>query len=44
MRRKTQSIVMGLDIGTTKVCALIGEVQDDGQIDVIGVGIHPSLG
>ena len=44
MRRKTQSIVMGLDIGTTKVCALIGEVQDEGQIDVIGVGIHPSRG
>ncbi len=44
MRRKAQPIVMGLDIGTTKVGALIGEVQNDGMIEVIGVGTHPSRG
>ena len=44
MGRKAQPIIMGLDIGTTKICALIGEVQSDGQIDVIGVGLHPSRG
>ena len=44
MRRKTPRIVMGVDIGTTKICALIGEVQDDGTIEVIGVGCHPSRG
>ncbi|MFO7605160.1 MAG: cell division protein FtsA [Desulfurivibrionaceae bacterium] len=36
-------LVVGLDIGTTKICAMVGEVRD-GQVDVIGVGIHPSDG
>lgn len=36
--------VVGLDIGTTKVCAIIGEVGDDGIIDIIGVGQSPSDG
>jgi cell division protein FtsA len=36
-------IVVGLDIGTTKICAVVGEVQEDG-VDVIGIGIHPSVG
>jgi cell division protein FtsA len=44
MRRKRQHIMMGLDIGTTKIGALIGEVQSDGMIEVIGVGTHPSRG
>ncbi len=44
MGRKAQSIVMGLDIGTTKICTLIGEIQSNGTIDVIGVGTHPSRG
>ena len=35
---------MGLDIGTTKIGALIGEVQSDGTIEIIGVGTHPSRG
>jgi cell division protein FtsA len=37
-------IIVGLDIGTTKVVALVGEVKDDGQIEVIGMGSHPSKG
>ncbi len=44
MGRKAPSIVMGLDIGTTKICTLIGEIQSNGTIDVIGVGTHPSRG
>lgn len=36
--------VVGLDIGTTKVCAIIGEVGDEGVIDIIGVGQSPSDG
>lgn len=44
MRRKGQNIVAGLDIGTTKVCAIIGELQDDGTLEVIGVGSQPSHG
>jgi cell division protein FtsA len=42
--RKGQHIVVGLDIGTTKICAIIGEAKSDGVIDVIGVGTHPSRG
>ncbi len=36
--------VVGLDIGTTKVCAIIGEVGENGVIDIIGVGQAPSDG
>ncbi len=34
---------MGLDIGTTKICAIVGEMLED-EINVIGVGSHPSTG
>jgi len=38
-------IVVGLDIGTTKVCTLVAEVTgDDGRVDVLGVGVAPSAG
>ncbi len=36
-------VIVGLDIGTTKICAVIGERTSEG-IDVVGVGISPSLG
>ncbi len=42
MARK-DDLVVGLDIGTTKVCAIVGEVTHDG-IDIIGIGSHPSRG
>jgi len=41
--RRTQNIITGLDVGTTKVCAVIGEVTPTG-VDVIGIGQHPSRG
>jgi len=45
MRKKNEkNLFVGLDIGTTKVVALVGEVNFDGHIDVIGVGSHPSRG
>jgi len=41
---KTQSeIVVGLDIGTTKICAVVGEVTKDG-LRILGYGTHPSSG
>jgi len=40
---KTGDILVGLDIGTTKICAIVGEVTDEG-IDIIGIGTHPSKG
>jgi len=36
-------IVVGLDIGTTKICAVVGEVRSD-AIEIIGIGSHPSEG
>jgi cell division protein FtsA len=44
MSRKGNNIVVGLDLGTTKTCAIVGEVQIDGVIDVIGVGTSLSRG
>lgn len=40
---KNDKLMVGLDIGTTKTCAIVGEVTDDG-INVIGIGSHPSRG
>lgn len=36
-------IILALDVGTTKVCALVGEVRNS-QLQIIGVGIEPSMG
>ena len=36
-------IIFGLDIGTTKICALVGEVRE-GQLQIIGLGNQPSRG
>ncbi|MEY4762313.1 MAG: hypothetical protein RLZZ200_2169, partial [Pseudomonadota bacterium] len=43
-KRSDRSLIVGLDIGTSKVVALVGELQPDGRIDVIGKGSHPSRG
>ncbi|MEE8210053.1 MAG: cell division protein FtsA, partial [bacterium] len=37
-------MLCGLDIGTTKICAIIGEPGEDGQLDIIGIGTHQSKG
>jgi cell division protein FtsA len=37
-------IVVGIDVGTTKVCTLVGRVEDDTSIRILGVGIEPSDG
>jgi len=42
MSRK-DSLVVGLDIGTTKICTVVAELAD-GQINIIGIGTHPSKG
>jgi cell division protein FtsA len=39
-----EDIIVGLDIGTTKVCAVIGEFNENGSLDIIGVGVTPSQG
>ncbi len=42
MSRQSE-IIAGLDIGTTKIACIIGEVKEDG-INIIGIGSHPSKG
>jgi cell division protein FtsA len=40
---KGNELVVGLDIGTTKICAIVGEIQQDG-VDIVGIGTSPSHG
>lgn len=40
----TERIVVGVDVGTTKICTLVGEIGADESIRIIGVGIEPSQG
>ena len=44
MVKKPDAIIVGLDLGTTKVCAIVGELKETGQVDIIGIGISPSHG
>src|SRR5258708_31439236 len=43
MAQKKPEIIVGLDIGTTKICCIVGEVTPEG-IDIVGIGTHPSRG
>jgi len=43
-RKKDQRLLVGLDIGTTKVVAIVGSLDADGGVHVVGIGSHPSLG
>jgi cell division protein FtsA len=39
-----EEIVVGIDVGTTKVCTLVGRVEDAATMRILGVGIEPSEG
>ncbi|MBW2334998.1 MAG: cell division protein FtsA, partial [Deltaproteobacteria bacterium] len=39
-----EELIVGLDIGTSKICAVVGDVRPDGMVDIIGMGSHPSIG
>ncbi|NKB46318.1 MAG: cell division protein FtsA [Legionellales bacterium] len=43
-KKPDKNLIVGLDIGTSKVVAIVGEMTADGQMDVIGIGSHPSRG
>lgn len=40
----SDNIIVGLDIGTTKICAIIGEYNENGRLEITGVGTAPSTG
>ena len=43
-KKSENSLVVGLDIGTSKIVAIVGEIQPDGSVEVIGLGSHDSHG
>ncbi|NOY65979.1 MAG: cell division protein FtsA [Gammaproteobacteria bacterium] len=43
-KKPERNLIVGLDIGTSKVVAIVGEVNNEDEIDIIGLGSHPSRG
>jgi cell division protein FtsA len=43
-KKHERNLIVGLDIGTSKVVAIVGELGPDGTIEVVGLGSHPSRG
>ena len=43
MGKQNKDVIVGLDIGTTKICAIVAEQGENG-LDIIGIGTHPSKG
>ena len=39
-----KNLIVGLDIGTSKVIAIVGEISNENEVDIIGIGSHPSRG
>ena len=39
-----EAVLGGIDVGTSKVCALIGEVGRDGGLTIVGKGVVPASG
>src|SRR6202140_328584 len=43
-KRSDRNLLGCLDIGTSKVVAIVGEIKSDGALEIIGIGSHPSRG
>ncbi|APG28882.1 cell division protein FtsA [Syntrophotalea acetylenivorans] len=43
MSNHKENLIVGLDIGTTKICAIVGNLTDEG-LDIVGIGTSPSRG
>lgn len=41
---KSDQVLVGLDIGTSKIACVVAEASPDGKLDIIGIGTHPSRG
>lgn len=44
MVKETKNLIVGLDIGTSKIVAMVAEVMPDGEFNVLGLGTQPSRG
>jgi cell division protein FtsA len=42
--RENKKLIVGLDIGTSKIAAIVAEITPDGGFEIIGMGSHPSRG
>jgi cell division protein FtsA len=43
-KKNPRDLIVGLDIGTSKVVAIVGGTSSDGRLEIVGVGSHPSRG
>ncbi|MFM8454024.1 MAG: cell division protein FtsA [Gammaproteobacteria bacterium] len=43
-KKQDKNWVVGLDIGTSKIVVLVGEITEDEKLDIVGVGCQPSFG
>ncbi len=43
-RNADERLIVGLDVGTSKILAIVGEVSPDGNVEIIGTGHHPAKG
>jgi len=41
-KKMEKNLIVGLDIGTSKVVAIVGEITPDNEVEIIGLGSHPS--
>jgi len=44
MKGEKNNIIVGLDIGTTKICAIVGQLAENGKINILGIGKSSSQG
>ena len=44
INRDAKNIIVGMDIGTSKIVTIVGEIMPEGTLEVIGVGMHDSSG
>ncbi|NNM82759.1 MAG: cell division protein FtsA [Burkholderiales bacterium] len=44
MTREAKNLIVGLDIGTSKIVAIVGEITQEGRLEIVGMGSHPSRG
>ena len=42
--REDRNLIVGLDIGTSKIVAIVAEIKPEGEFEIIGLGGHPSRG
>jgi cell division protein FtsA len=43
-KREARNLLVGLDIGTSKIACIVGEMMPEGHVEVVGLGTHPSRG